>query len=393
MSRPRPAVAAFAGIFVATLLSLMAVGAVLPVLPRYVRGPLGGSDIAVGVVIGCYALTGLGGRPFAGRFADSRGRRPLVVGGALLAALAGLLYLVAGSVAGLVGARLVLGLGEGMVFTAGSAWVVDLAPVARRGRVIGLYGLAIWTGLTIGPAVGELLYRAFGYDVVWAFAAASPFLGALIALRIPDAYEADEERERGPLLARESLRPGLALALASIGYATVAAFIVLYLESNGERHGAIAFTAFAATVVVTRLVAGGLPDRVGPLRCAVGAAATEAAGLGLIAIATALPVAICGAVAMGAAFSLLYPSLSLVVIENVPEERRGAALGTFTAFFDLGVGLGAPLAGVAAALGGYAAAFWFAAACACGTGAIVALALRGIVGGADRAALLAEGPP
>jgi MFS family permease len=392
MSRRR-AVASFAGIFVATLLSLTAVGAVLPVLPRYVRGPLGDGDVAVGVVIGCYALTGLGGRPFAGRLADSRGRRPLVVAGALLAALAGLLYLAASSVAGLVGARLVLGLGEGMVFTAGSAWVVDLAPVARRARVIGLYGLAIWTGLTIGPAVGELLFRAFGYDVVWAFAAASPFLGALIALRIPDAYEGRAEGATGPLLARESVRPGLALALASIGYATVAAFIVLYLESNGERHGAIAFTVFAATVVLTRLVAGGLPDRVGPLRCAAGAAVTEAIGLALIAIATALPAALCGAVAMGAAFSLLYPSLSLVVVNQVTESRRGAALGTFTAFFDLGVGVGAPLAGIAASLGGYAAAFWLAAACATGTGLIVTLTLRGAAGRAGRRALLAERAP
>jgi predicted MFS family arabinose efflux permease len=70
---------------------------------------------------------------------------------------------------------------------------------------------------------------------------------------------------------------------------------------------------------------------------------------------------------MGTAFSLLYPSLSLVVVTRVPEARRGAALGTFTGFFDLGVGLGAPLAGAAAALGGYSAAFWLASACALGT--------------------------
>jgi MFS family permease len=356
----------------------MAVGAVLPVLPRFVRGPLDGGDVAVGIVIGCYALTGLGGRPFAGRFADARGRRRAVVGGALLAGLAGLIYLVADSVAVLIAARLVLGLGEGTVFTAGSAWVVDLAPVARRGRVIGLYGLAIWTGLTIGPAVGELLYRAFGYDVVWAFAAATPLLGALIATRIPERYRpAEAASEQGPLIARESLRPGAALALASVGYATVAAFIVLHLGSNGERHGAIAFTVFAAMVVLTRLIAGGLPDRIGPLRCAAGAAATEAMGLAVIAVSTGLPVAIVGAVAMGAAFSLLYPSLSLVVVNQVAEARRGAALGTFTAFFDLGVGVGAPLAGVAASLGGYEAAFWLAAACAVGTGLVVVAALRG----------------
>jgi predicted MFS family arabinose efflux permease len=67
---------------------------------------------------------------------------------------------------------------------------------------------------------------------------------------------------------------------------------------------------------------------------------------------------------MGAAFSLLYPSLSVIVVGRVPETRRGAALGTFTAFFDAGIGFGAPLAGVVAALAGYQGAFLFSAAIA-----------------------------
>ena len=78
---------------------------------------------------------------------------------------------------------------------------------------------------------------------------------------------------------------------------------------------------------------------------------------------------------MGAAFSLLYPSLSLVVVGRVSEKRRGAALGTFTAFFDAGVGFGAPLAGAAAALAGYQGAFMLAAAFALAGGTLVALTI------------------
>src|SRR5690349_13295790 len=52
---PGPSRAAFAGIFSVTLLALLAVGAVLPVLPHYVRGPLGAGNVAVGVVIGAFA--------------------------------------------------------------------------------------------------------------------------------------------------------------------------------------------------------------------------------------------------------------------------------------------------------------------------------------------------
>jgi MFS family permease len=357
--------AAFAGVFAVTFSGLLAVGAVLPVLPRYVHGPLDAGNIAVGIVVGSYAVTGLLLRPLAGRLADRRGRQPTVLLGSVAVAIAGFLYLLPLGVAGLIGARLLLGAGEGAVFTAGSAWVVDIAPLERRGRVIGLYGLAIWSGLSVGPLIGELLLNISGYTAVWLFAGIAPLIGALIALRLPDPFRpAPQPEEHHPLIAREAIRPGAALALASIGYATVAAFVVLHLDARGVGHGATVFGAFATMVVLTRLVGGDLPDRVGPARVATTAAMVEAIGLATIAVAHSLAVALAGALAMGAAFSLLYPSLSLIVVNGLPETRRGAALGTFTAFFDAGVGLGAPLAGLAAALDGYESAFLFSASIA-----------------------------
>ncbi|MGA8745865.1 MAG: MFS transporter [Solirubrobacterales bacterium] len=372
----RPGIA-FAGIFAVTFCGLLAVGAVLPVLPRYVNGPLAAGNVAVGVVIGCYAITGLMLRPFAGRLADRRGRKPAVVGGALLVSGAGFLYLLPSGVAGLIAARLVLGAGEGTMFTAGSAWIVDLAPPDRRGRVIGLYGLAVWAGLSIGPLIGELLLHASGYTAVWLFAGAAPLLGALIASQLPDPFRPPEHTEHHPLIAREAIRPGAALALGSIGYGTMAAFVVLHLESRGIGHGALVFGAFATMVVLTRLLAGDLPDRGGPARVAALAAVTEALGLATIAVAHSLLLALLGALAMGAAFSLLYPSLSLIVVDQVSETRRGAALGTFTAFFDGGVGLGAPLAGVVAALSDYEGAFLFAAGIAVLASIAIAVAIAG----------------
>ena len=100
-------------------------------------------------------------------------------------------------------------------------------------------------------------------------------------------------------------------------------------------------------VVLTRLLGGDLPDRVGPARVAIGGgAASRRSGWLAIAVAHSLPVALVGALAMGAAFSLLYPSLSLIVVDRVSGQPAAARRsGTFTAFFDAGVGLGAPLAG------------------------------------------------
>ncbi|MDQ2675843.1 MAG: MFS transporter, partial [Actinomycetota bacterium] len=219
--RISPRRAAFAGIFVVTALGLLSVGATLPVIPRYVQGPIGGDDFSVGLVTGAFAITGLACRPLAGNLADRRGRRPIVIAGALLTATAGALYFIPAGVPGLVVARLFLGAGEGMVYTAGSAWVVDLAPPERRGRIIGLYGLAIWGGLSLGPPIGELILRASSFELVWAFAMAAPLLGALIAWRIPDTYALSERApgEHTAFIERKSILPGLGLALGTMGYA------------------------------------------------------------------------------------------------------------------------------------------------------------------------------
>ena len=367
---------AFAGLFAVTFCGLLAVGAVLPVLPRYVHGPLGAGDVAVGVVIGSYAISGLLLRPIAGRLADRRGRKPTVIGGGLLLCLSGLLYLPGLGLAGLIVARLVLGAGEGSVYTAGSAWIIDLAPPARRGRVLGLYGLAVWGGLSVGPLAGELLLQTSGYTAVWIFAAAMPLLGALIASQVPDPFEPLPHAEPHPLIAPEAVRPGLAVALASIGYAAVATFIVLHLEARDVGHGALVFGAFAAMIVLTRLVAGDLPDRIGAARVAIGATLGEAVGLVMIAFAHDLPLALLGGMVMGAAFSLLNPSLMLIAVNRVSPSARGAAMGTFTAFFDAGVGIGAPLAGLAAALTDYEGAFVLAAAIAVGSALLILTTLH-----------------
>lgn len=354
----------FAGIFIVTNLGLLAVGATLAVLPGYVQDDLDGSDLEVGVVSGAFAITGIVCRPIAGNLADRLGRKPTVIAGALLAAIAGFLYFVPAGIPGLIVARLFLGAGEGTVFTAGSAWNVDMAPAHRRGRMIGLYGLAIWTGLTLGPPIGVLMEHVGGVEMVWAFAAGAPLLGALIASRMTEQPIRGGAASRGPFISREAIGPGATFALSVVGFAAISAFIVLSLDERGIGHGPEVFSVFAGSVVTTRLIAGHLPDRIGAARSAVGAAATETVGLVLLGAAESLPVVILGAIATGAAFALLFPSLSLVAINRVRPERRGAAMGTFTANFDLGMLIGSPAVGAAAGIWGYSAGFYLAAGAA-----------------------------
>jgi MFS family permease len=373
-----PGIAASAGVFIAALLAFVAIGAALPVLPGYVRGPLRSSDLAVGIVVGAFAITSVVCRPLAGRQADIRGRRVVLVCGALAMAVGGALYLLASSVPYLVIARLAVGAGEGAVYTAGATWAVDLAPDDRRGLALGLFGLAVWGGLSLGPVAGELLRSGVGYDAVWILTAVLPLAGALIAMRLPEpafAGAAGAARKPSPiaLLPGAARRPGIALALANVGYAALAGFVVLHLRARGIGGGASVFTAFAVAVFASRVALSRVPDRAGARATATAAALFEAVGLVIIALAHSLPVALAGAVVVGVGFSMLFPALALMVVGEVEDDRRGSAMGAFTAFFDIGVGLGAPLAGAVASVAGYPAVFILAATAALGAASLAAL--------------------
>lgn len=352
-------------VFAATLLNMLAVGAALPVLPRYIKGPIGGSDVDVGLVIGAFAFAAIVVRPLAGRWGDRRGRRPVMIAGTAFTAVAGALYAVPWGVAGLVAARVILGAGEGVVYTSGAAWMADRASDDERGRVIGLYGLAIWGGVSAGPVLGEGLFDwTHSYNAVWILCVALS-IGSLVALfwmpgeRSGKAHEATEAPATGwaSYVPKASIRPGLALMTANLGYAAVSSFLVLMLDKRGIGHGATAFAVFAAAVVVNRVLFGDLPDRFGGRAAAMYAAGLEGAGLLILAAGQSLPVMLVGSAIMGSGFAMLFPSLALLVLARTRPEQRGAAMGTFTAFFDIGLALGSPLVGVVAATTGYGGAF------------------------------------
>ena len=111
-------------------------------------------------------------------------------------------------------------------------------------------------------------------------------------------------------------------------------------------------------------------------RTATAAGLFEALGLALVALAHSLLLALVGALVMGIGFSMLFPALALMVVGEVGDDRRGSAMGAFTAFFDIGVGLGGPLCGATAAIAGYPAVFLLSAIAALGTAMLAAAPQR-----------------
>ena len=387
-------------LFVATLINVLGIGAVIPVLPLFVKGPIGGGDVAVGLVIGAFSVTGILMRPIAGRIADKRGRKLVHITGIAIATLGAALMFVPAGVTGLIISRLLVGTGEGWVYTAGITWIVDLAPVEGRARVVGLFGLSVWGGITIGAVLGSLILSSAGYEAVWAFAVIAPLIALLIASQIPAAQateqSASEELAEAELVGGEleakpapsaavvasrnqrgmlrwvpssALWPGTALAMVALAYGSFMSFVVLLLDFEGIGNGAAVFTAFTVAFVITRLLFSYVPDRIGSRPTVLAAGLVQAIGMMIVALAGSLPLVLVGAVLSGAGMSLVFPALAVIVIENTDDSRRATALGAFLAFFDIGVGIGAPFAGVIASLGSgdnYAAAFIAAAAISAG---------------------------
>ena len=368
---PRPAVV---GIFGGLFCGYVGLTVAIPVLPAFVRQSFGASNLEIGLTVTATALTALLIRPVAGHLADRHGHRLIMQAGAVILAVGGALYFVPAGLPGLLGNRLLLGVGEAALFTAGAVWTVSLAPHHRRGQLIGLYGVSMWGGISAGTFLGAVLVR-FGFGAVWGFSVAAALLAFALISSVPAQRPAGEPRGGHGLLLRPALVPGVALGLAAAGYAGLAAFVLLHLEARGIPHGAVVLSGFSLVYAGTRLVIGRLPDQLGPRRVAAWSGAGEAVGLLIIAVAPNLPVAVLGSVVMGVGFSLLHPSLALMVMNRTERSKQGAALGAYTSFWDLGVTIWGPLIGAVAGGLGYPAVFLVGAGCAAAATA-VALGVR-----------------
>ncbi len=356
----RPYAAMFGGIFCC----LLGVGATLATLPFFVLQNLHGNKVEVGVVTAAIAVAAVISRPIAGRIADRHGYKPVMLCGATICVLAGAAYFAAVDVPILVAVRILHGVGEGTVYTSGAAWLVRLCPVERRGRIVGLYGICMWLGITLGAFFGTVAMRVSGFSAVWVLCVCVGAAGLLVVSPRRAPERTTVVATRAAILPVSTVVPGIALSLAALGYAALAAFVALHMAVRGVANGIAALNAFGVTYVGVRLFIGGLPDRLGARQVAFWSALVEAAGLLVVAVAPNLLTVIAGGLIMGAGLSLLFPALALLVINRTDPSQQGAALGGFTSFWDVGLAVGGPFAGVIANMSGYPAVYWVMMGCA-----------------------------
>jgi MFS family permease len=338
-----------------SLLYFIAIGMLLPVLPLYVRGDLDGSDLAVGISVGAFAVGALALRPVAGRLGDRYGRRILIVGGALVVAVSVACYAPANTIPLVILTRVLTGAGEAFYFVGAGTMAADLAPASRRGEAISYWSVGIYGGLAFGPVLGEALLDASNADVVWMVAAGLALVAAILGLATADAV--GPEPGGGTLIQRSALAPGVVLFLGLIGLTGFIAFVPLYARDVGLADSRFLFLVYGTLVLVVRIAGARLPDRLGPRRAGTAALLGVATGTVLMASWGTTVGLYVGTIVFASGMSLLYPSLLLLALQSAPDQERASVVGTISVFFDLSQGLGAVIVGTVAELGGYRAGF------------------------------------
>ena len=348
-------------------------GALIGVTPFFVTGPLGGGAGAVGLAVGAFSATTLILRPLAGRWADRHGRRPLLIGGALLFALLVVGHLLVTDLAWLVVLRLLLGGAEALYFVAGFAALADLAPPGRAGEALSYNSLALYLGIATGPIIGQGLLGWGGFPLVWAGVGVLLAVAALLAARVPETLQpASGPSPPAPLIHPAALVPGLGLFIGVAVVGGFMAFASLHAARLGLDLWSTVLGLFGLVVVACRILFATLPDRVRPLRLAAAALGASGAGLVLIAAVPAVWSLFAGATLLGIGTAFLTPAVFAAIFSRVPPSQRGSAAGTASVFIDLGLGGGPVVLGLIAAASGIPAAFLTAAGVAAGGVALLA---------------------
>lgn len=369
------ALAVFVGFFM--------IGLPMPVLPLYVDGTLALGALLVGVVAGLQFAAALLSRAYAGSLADRRGAKRAVVGGFALGSVAGFFYLLAddlsarpqAALAALLAGRALMGCAESLIVTGALSWGVGRVGPQNAGRVMAWVGVAIYAAYALGAPAGMRLYGVTGFaGIAWA-TAMIPLAALALVLPLRGVRAAGGVRTPFYRVLGLVFLPGAGLALASVGFGVITAFVSLLFSQRGWDGAAWMFTAFGVGFILARVFFAGLPDKLGGARVALVCVLIEAVGQWLIWTGATPAWAYAGALLTGAGYSLAFPAFGVEAVRRVPAASRGAAMGAYVAFLDVALGLSSPAAGWLAGAQGYGAVYAMGGACALAA-MVVAMALR-----------------
>ena len=321
---------------------------IIPELPAYLTS-LGGEDYK-GFIIALFTLTAGISRPFSGKLADTIGRRPIIIFGSVVCIVCSLIYPLLTTVSGFMLLRLAHGFSTGFSPTAITAYAADIVPDHRRGEAMGIVGVSINLGSSIGPPVGSYLKNSFSMETMFYASSGVALISMLLLLGLQETLENKQSFHPSQLLLKKSdiidkdaILPAIVLGLAYIGFGTVVTITPDQCEYLGMSNKGLFFTSFTVCSIMSRLVAGTVSDRLGRvlvIRVSVIMLVLSHILMGRTDSAAWLLMA---SGCLGFSLGIGMPALFAWTIDRCREERIGSAMATVYIGLEVAIGSGALL--------------------------------------------------
>jgi DHA1 family multidrug resistance protein-like MFS transporter len=383
------------GIIAATFIVMTGAGSIFPVLPLFL-GDRGASFTLTGLVVSAYLVGNFSGQYPAGWLADRVGRRPVMVGGLLVAAAFTAAMVLPVGIIWLIVFRFLGGIGAAAYFPASRAMLADLVPEAERGAAYGWLSSARLAGFITGPAIGGFLalggrQTVFGATTVALVLAAAVIIVALRSVpaaalarpsrnaqQVPAQVTSAAEAEP-PVAGLGRLFAGLLALSVGFGllvgaYTTVWSLFMRAIGGTDWQIG-LSLSLFAAPAVVVAPLAGIAADRWSKRLLAAGGVAFAGVVAMIYPLLNSVPLVIALGVVEGAGISFFDPASNALLMETVPADRRGRYQGGLGAANSAAMAVGAAAGG---ALFGFGVGmpFWVTGAI-CVVSSVVGLVLLG----------------
>lgn len=338
MRVPRDPLRWQAALLISHTVTIQAIAFVLRPTSTYRAIELGVPVAWLGALSACFAVVPLVLAVPSGQAVDRLGERRVMLGGALLVLASAAVFVVAGSsVAGLVGASVLLGIGHLGSVVGEQALVANTAAPSGYDAVFGRYTFAVSIGQALGPGLivafgGAQPIPATGAIFVGTGVITLLFLLNTALLRPPVTRGSDLADERGGVR-RMLRRPGLPRAL-TVSCLVLAAgdILLIYLPALGAERGiasgavGVLLTVRAVAAMVSRFFLGRLSAALGRRRLLVSSITIAAVGLGVLLVPMPVWLLTVVLAAVGFGLGAGQPLTMSWLAEATPPGQRGRAM-------------------------------------------------------------------
>jgi multidrug resistance protein len=333
-------------LFVTAFVDMVGLTMVVPLLPFYAT-EYGASASLVGVLVSAFSVAQLAAAPLWGRFSDRYGRRPAILAGLVVTAVAYLLFAAAGSVVTLLLSRVIQGLGGGTIGVV-QAYVADTSTPQQRVKSLGWLSAVTSFGAVVGPAFGSAMVALGGRHAPGIGAAILSLLVAIFAWQFlrESRVHTTTGHGAGPAVHRTSRSVMLGILTrwnepasrliwiyaVAIGafYGTIQLAPLLLqarLEVTEQNVGYFVMYLGGMGVIVRALVLGRAVDRLGEARLSRLGILFLAAGLLATGMARNGAAFAAGFTLMPLGTAFLFPCITGLLSRVVPARDRGLYMG------------------------------------------------------------------